>query len=384
MSQLAPNSFRHGLPGVRPLIIGLFCAFILNKAGRKFAAHVIQGNIRKLLLLLPLRVRCRMVYNIFLLPTHRARRAMKGTTKPYGYQWDWIAKKGKLGHWIIPDVQEKGGLAWAEETANEADLVFFYIHGGGFSIGDSLMYTSSYQYFIEKIGSVHGIKARVFAVEYGLVPEVHWPQPRLDVEEAYSYLVRDLNISPAKIFFGGDSAGGNLTATTLVSIRNQLKEAGVMSLGSLSRLPLPMPRGAIMISPWTHLEASSPTYVSNHATDCLPIKPGRRSGAYIAGFDNMSVEEQVAHMRNPDISPLFANFEGVCPVLVTVGGLEIFQHEIEALVQKLQRDGVAVDVLSRPDAPHVWVIEPFLAPSRKVWAQGMNRMVDWCADRLRQ
>ncbi|KAI9497713.1 Alpha/Beta hydrolase protein [Zychaea mexicana] len=383
VSKLEPDSFLHGLPGPRPFVIGLFCAFILSKAGRKMAAHVIMGNLRKLLLHLPLRIRCRIVSRIFSFPIHTGRRLMQNTTVPYGYQWDSIAKV-KHGHWIIPNVQGQGGAAWAEKTANDADLILFYIHGGGFTIGDSLMYMTSYTYMIERFAQVHNIKARVFAVEYGLVPEVHWPKPREDVEEAYSYLIRDLKVNPAKVIFGGDSAGGNLTATTLLSIRDQLRSGSVIALSSMARLPLPMPRGGILISPWCNLEASSPTYITNAATDCLPIRHGHRNNTYIANFDKLSKEEQDTLISNPDVSPLFASYEGVCPLMVTVGGLEVFQHEIETLIQKLQRDGVHVDVLSRPDCPHVWVVEPFLSPNVKVWAQGISQLTDWCAERLHQ
>ena len=166
------------------------------------AAHVIIGTIRKMLLRIPLRIRCAIVRRMFVVPTHIGRQLMTETTKPFGYQWESIVRANKFGHWIIPNVQAQGGLKWAEKTAGDADLILFYIHGGGFTIGDSLMYMTSYLYFIEQLAKVHNIKARVFAVEYGLAPETRWPQPRLDVEEAYSYLIRDLDVDPAKVIFG--------------------------------------------------------------------------------------------------------------------------------------------------------------------------------------
>ncbi|KAG2225185.1 hypothetical protein INT45_009514 [Circinella minor] len=379
-----PDSFLHGLPGPRPIIIGLFCAFVLTKAGRKLAAHAILGSIRKMLLRLPLRVRCAIVSRFFTLPTHVGRKVMGEVTKPFGYQWESIVKANKFGHWIVPNVQTQGGLKWAEKTVGDADLILFYIHGGAFTIGDSLMYMPSYLYFIEQLAKVHNIKARVFTVEYGLVPEAHWPQPRQDVEEAYSYLIRDLDVDPAKVIFAGDSAGGNLTATTLLSIRDQLRSGSVVSLSSIARLPLPMPRGGILISPWCDLESSSPTYVSNYITDCLPISANKRHTFYHPNAADLSKAEEEEWIRNPDVSPLYGNYEGVCPLMVTFGGLEVFQHEIETLIQKLQKDGVDVDVLSRPDSPHIWIIEPFLAPNLKVWAEGMNKMITWCAERVHQ
>lgn len=96
------------------------------------AAHVILGNIRKSLLLLPLRTRCQIIKRIFTLPISHGRRAMNQSTHPFGYQWDTIIKvdRGDVkGHWIIPKANEHGGLKWAENTANDADLVIMYVHG---------------------------------------------------------------------------------------------------------------------------------------------------------------------------------------------------------------------------------------------------------------
>ena len=175
-----------------------------------------------------------------------------------------------------------------------------------------------------------------------------------------------------------------MTATTLLSIRDQLRSSSVISLSSMARLPLPMPGGGILISPWCDLESSSPTYTSNYVTDCLPIPANCRHTSCHPNYDQLSKEEQDEWIRNPDVSPLYGNYEGVCPLMVTLGDLEVFQHEIEALIQKLQKDGVDVDVVSRPDAPHIWIIEPVLAPNVKVWAEGMNKMITWCAELVRQ
>ena len=96
------------------------------------AAHVILGNIRKSLLLLPLRARCQIIKRIFTLSVKHGRHAMNQSTHPFGYQWDAIIKVNRdevQGHWIIPKANEHGGLQWAENTVNDADLVIMYVHG---------------------------------------------------------------------------------------------------------------------------------------------------------------------------------------------------------------------------------------------------------------
>ena len=183
---------------------------------------------------------------------------------------------------------------------------------------------------------------------------------------------------------GGDSAGGHVTATLLLSIRDQLQSKEVVSMSSIARLPLPMPKGAVMISPWASMESTSPTYTTNASKDCLPFKPGDRHGWLFPNFDNMSKDEQDALLKDPYVSPMFGNYEGVCPVLVTLGGEEVFANDIELLIERLKENKVKVDVVSRADTVHIWAIERFLTQNQKIWLEGINKIIDWCASTVRQ
>lgn len=180
------------------------------------------------------------------------------------------------------------------------------------------------------------------------------------------------------IAIGGDSAGGNLTAVTLLKLRDQLRQDNVVSFSSLPRLPLGLPAAAVFISPWVMLEATAPSYDTNLTKDCLPLHKGMRPHWYFNGFDKMSPEEQAAVLQDPDVSPLLANMEGLCPTLVTYGNHEVFQSDIESFIARLQRDKVHVDIIAR-NAPHIWIIEPSLAPSVTMYAQGIAELSSWLA-----
>jgi hypothetical protein len=59
---------------------------------------------------------------------------VNNATKPWGAQWNYITKVEKgswYGHWIAYNAKLKNQkrVIWAEQTANDADLVVFYIHG---------------------------------------------------------------------------------------------------------------------------------------------------------------------------------------------------------------------------------------------------------------
>lgn len=57
---------------------------------------------------------------------------MARATRVYGYQWNWVVPVKKdcewSGHWVMENAYQypKG---WVEETAHQADLVIYYIHG---------------------------------------------------------------------------------------------------------------------------------------------------------------------------------------------------------------------------------------------------------------
>lgn len=97
-----------------------------------------------------------------------------------------------------------------------------------------------------------------------------------------------------------------------------------------------------------------------------------------------SKEIDVDAIRHPSISPLYGSFIGFCPTLVTYGGTEIFQHDCEELIGCLKRDGVQVDVITRPDAPHIWLISSTLSPTYEMWKKDCSALADWCANQLKK
>jgi acetyl esterase len=94
-------------------------------------------------------------------------------------------------------------------------LVFF--HGGGWTIGD----LDTHDSLCREI--VNGARCAVFSVEYRLAPESPFPAAVDDCIAATQFVVgnsRSLNIDPARVAVGGDSAGGNLAAVVALHARN--------------------------------------------------------------------------------------------------------------------------------------------------------------------
>ena len=92
-----------------------------------------------------------------------------------------------------------------------------YFHGGGWTIGD----LDTHDSLCRELAS--GARCAVFSVEYRLAPESPFPAAVDDCIAATEFVVgnsRSLNIDPARIAVGGDSAGGNLAAVVALHARD--------------------------------------------------------------------------------------------------------------------------------------------------------------------
>ncbi|KAG8703730.1 hypothetical protein FRC09_003979 [Ceratobasidium sp. 395] len=145
-----------------------------------------------------------------------------------------------------------------EEYTDDIDnltRVMLYIHGGAYFWGS----INTHRYQITRFA--RKFSGRAFAVNYRKAPQYPWPCPLQDCLAAYLYLIRPppgalhSAINPKHIVLGGDSAGGALALTLLTIIRDT---------------DLPMPSGAVLISPWVDLTHSFDSVMTNSETDIIP------------------------------------------------------------------------------------------------------------------
>jgi len=116
----------------------------------------------------------------------------------------------------------------------------------------------------------------------------------------------------------GDSAGGNLALCLLRALR---------------RTTLPKPAAAVCISPWIDLSNTGESITANQPFDIIDQEMiDRWSRWYVQGRDP----------KDPDISPLYADFAGFPPIYFQAGGAEILIDMIRAYCDRGLREGADI------------------------------------------
>lgn len=199
-----------------------------------------------------------------------------------------------------------------------------HLHGGGYVMGSC----ASHRALTSRIASACGVRAVL--PEYRLAPEHPFPAALEDGVAAYRALLEE-GLAPSDIVVVGDSAGGGLALTTLVAAR----DAG-----------LPLPAGAVLISPFTDLTGSGESLKTRAGLDpwLSPRLLDPVIARYVGDLDR----------SDPRVSPLFADLGGLPPMLVQVGDHEILLSDSTRLAERARAAGVEVDLEVWPDVWHVW------------------------------
>jgi acetyl esterase/lipase len=207
-----------------------------------------------------------------------------------------------------------------------ADPTILYMHGGGYVVCSP----ATHRDLISRIAVASG--ARTIAIDYRKAPEHPFPAPIDDAEAAYRALIQS-GTAAEQIFVGGDSAGGGLALALLQRVR----ERG-----------LPMPKGAILLSPWVDLECGGESIQKNARFDYLPV-PGLAPFAahYLQGADKL----------HPHASAVHAELAGLPPLLIQTGSAELFLSENQALAERARAAGV--DVTHEIDEGMIHVYQAF-------------------------
>ncbi|KAJ4376389.1 hypothetical protein N0V83_001672 [Neocucurbitaria cava] len=160
--------------------------------------------------------------------------------------WQWRREGTTLkAEWIE---MRKDYEARKQLNITKGDRIMLYVHGGAYFFGS----VDEHRYQMQR--HARKLKARVLAPKYRLAPQFPFPCGLYDCLAAYLYLL-DEKHDPTTIILAGDSAGGGMVLSMLVTLRDQ---------------GIPLPAGAILISPWVDLTHSFPSLGGDGKMDYIP------------------------------------------------------------------------------------------------------------------
>lgn len=228
---------------------------------------------------------------------------------------------------------------WVKASGARTDAALLYFHGGAYVFCSP----RSHRHLVAALSEASGVAA--FALDYRLAPENPFPAAIEDSVAAYRWLL-DQGISPNRIIIGGDSAGGGLTLATML----RLRDAG-----------LPLPAAGVCISPWVDLTLAGASYTANDEAIATRDR--------LAGYVKLYLTND-SDVRNPLVSPAFANLTGLPPLLIQVGAAEPFYDDSIQLDLAAKACGVETTLEIWPEMIHVWhYFHPMLAEGRQAIAR---------------
>lgn len=242
---------------------------------------------------------------------------------------------GMYGEWI------------GVNRAHMKKYVLLHCHGGGYSTGSSLYARTLTSKFAE------ATSMDVLCFDYRLAPEHPYPAAAEDAMRAWNYLMLH-GYGARDVIITGDSAGGNLALSLVLKLKEQKRM---------------LPRGIVLMSPWTDLTSSGDSFLAKAEVD--PVL----DGAYIDRMVHSYAEGQ--DLKNPFISPLFGDFEGFPPLYIQVGENEILLSDAVRLHQMFVDANVSVKMDIYPGMWHVFQMSPVKA-AREAMDKSAEFIYDIC------
>lgn len=244
---------------------------------------------------------------------------------PHGTRLTPVREPGIRGEWIVP-------------RSGTLERTIFYLHGGGYVGGSPAQYRSL-------TGALAlACNARVLVLDYRLAPEHPFPAALEDALAAYGWLLEQGH-DPSRIVVAGDSAGGGLSLSFLLAARDR----GV-----------PLPAGAVLLCPWVDLAGRGESLRSNaRSDDAVVSDPSATIARLYAGRYALD---------DPGPAGLYANLEGLPPMLVHASSIEVLRDDAVRLVDKARAAGVDATLRLWNGVPHVWHLFRAIPESREALA----------------
>ena len=219
-----------------------------------------------------------------------------------------------------------------------------YLHGGGFVIGSP----DTHDRLTRELAEASG--ARVLSLHYRLAPENPFPAGLDDCMAAARWLGAhgaEIGIDPNRLAIGGDSAGANLSASTLLRLKDEGKgpefRAALLIYGLYSDFETPSMKA------WGDRDL----ILSRKVMDWFRAQYLARGGA-------------ASHLY---VAPLNGELAGFPPAILVVGTLDPLLSDSQLFAAALEKAGVQAELVVYEDGIHAFLQMPMLDMTREAIAR---------------
>jgi len=228
----------------------------------------------------------------------------------------------------------------------ENQRTILFLHGGAYIAG-SIRTAQYHAVYISRVSN-----ARVLIIDYRLAPEYQFPAALDDAINAYQWLIDVEGVPHDKLIIIGVSSGGGLTIANLLKIR----ERGI-----------DMPKAAVCISPWIDLTFTGETFKKRAIIDPFLTPDELEFAANLYSGDR--------DPRDPFISPVYANLQGLPPLFIQAGTAEILYDDAVRLARSAVKTGVDVNLDIWEDMIHAFPGFVSVAPESKQAIERIGKFI---------
>lgn len=195
----------------------------------------------------------------------------------------------------------------------------------------------------------------VYSIDYKTGAELRHPALLNDCYNAYIGIVGSKNF-PKKVIAVGDSMGANLILTTCLKLRDEHR---------------PLPSAIVSVCIGADLSASGDSYRKNCYSDPLYSLPKYQNfKENEAGIRRISPYTEGTDLKDPYLSPAFADLTGFPKLLIQCGDCETSESDNDMVFENACAANVDVTFTKYEGMFHCFqYLTPFLKESKTAWKE---------------
>src|SRR4029077_13691103 len=178
-------------------------------------------------------------------------------------------------------------------------------------------------------------KFKVISIDYRMPPDFPYPAAMDDAMAVWKEVVKTGD--PKKMAIFGTSTGGGMTLAMVLRAKTEgLPLPAATAPGTPKGLPLPA--ATAPGTPWSDMTKTGDTFFTNEKVDNSLVSNdgwlGEAAKLYANGHD----------LRDPQLSPIYGDFSGFPPTILTSGTRDLFLSNTVRVHRKLRQAGVVTDL----------------------------------------